>query len=146
LLACRRCFRVYRCWQYILAYRESRTPATINLQHRMAFPSSRLRAYRKSAGLSQQELAVLLGLRSQGLISQFESAAKRPGIEALIACGWMFDTPLKDIFPELHRAVERDVAARARDLMAERLRCSPKAGNSGLSQLITRLSAEPTKL
>jgi transcriptional regulator with XRE-family HTH domain len=112
----------------------------------MAFPSSRLRAYRKSTGLSQQELAVLLGLRSQGLISQFESGAKRPGVEALIACARMFDAPLKDIFPELHRGVERDLIARAKRLEIIRDRRRSGIGTDSLSSLITRLSSEPRTL
>ncbi len=103
----------------------------------MAYPC-RLRAYRKSYGLSQRELAVLLGLRSQGLIAEYETGRKRPGIEALVACALIFDQPVAALFPRFHTRVTRNVRLRAKclqDAVTHRRRARTRMH---LSDLITR--------
>lgn len=102
----------------------------------MAYPC-RLRAYRKSSGLSQRELAALLGLRSQGLIAEFETGKKHPGIKALIACELIFDRPVRAIFPRLHSTVTLEVGIRAKRLQ-ERILKRQRA-SAHLSNLITRV-------
>lgn len=106
----------------------------------MALPRCRLRAYRKSAGLSQGELATLLGLQSQGLLSELERNKKRPGIEVLIGCERIFDVPFDRIFPGIARGVQTDIALRSEDLLSKRHRRSDHRKRKALAALITRLN------
>ena len=84
----------------------------------MAPHLSRLRAYRKSAGLSQRELALLLGLRSQSVISRYELQNKCPSFETLIGCEWLFKVSARDLFPGLAVQMQNRVAGRTKRLMA----------------------------
>jgi len=80
----------------------------------------RLRAYRKSAGLSQRELALLLGLRSQSTISQLELGKRRPSLATLIACERLFGAPAQDLFLSVTAGIEARLFARARHLLTVR--------------------------
>ncbi len=88
-------------------------------QHRMAIHHCRLRKYRKSAHVSQRELALLVGLRTQGVMSEIESGRKRPGVRVALGCAIVFDAPLRDLFPGLYAEIEREVFARANRLHGE---------------------------
>jgi len=103
----------------------------------MAYPC-RLRAYRKSSGLSQRELAALLGLRSQGLIAEYETGKKHPGVKALIACALIFNRPIRMIFPRLHSTVALEISVRAKHLQAGTYRGLHPHASAKLSKLITR--------
>ena len=61
----------------------------------MAIHHSLLRKYRKSAHLSQRELARLIGLRSQGCMSEIEAGLKRPGLDAELASEVVFGARCK---------------------------------------------------
>lgn len=107
----------------------------------MAYPC-RLRAYRKSSGLSQRELAVLLGLRSQGLIAEFESGKKQPGIKALIACELVFGQPIRMIFPRLNSKVASEVHKRASLLQKGPTNQLRPRARTHLSNLISRIKSD----
>jgi transcriptional regulator with XRE-family HTH domain len=78
-----------------------------------------LRAYRKRWGLTQEELAFLLGLASQGAVSQYEGFPKRPGLEMEIAAKTIFNVSGDAIFPQVYENVEKDLLARALKLRAQ---------------------------
>jgi len=109
----------------------------------MASHPSRLRAYRKSSGLSQRELAALLGLRSQSLVAQYELARKRPGYEALASCEQVFGVPACEIFPWLTAGVERRVAGRARLLLSTKKRLMSPRARRHVEALADRLDEAP---
>lgn len=75
-----------------------------------------LRTYRKRNGLTQKEVAFLLGGATHAKISRFERSARRPNLEAAFACQAIFDTPVQDLFPAAYTAVELQVIKRARVL------------------------------
>jgi len=107
----------------------------------MAIHHSLLRKYRKSAHLSQRELAHLIGLRSQGVLSEIEAGLKRPGLDAEVASEIVFGSPFRELYPDLYAKAERDVLANARQLHGE---LAPKPSRSHtvsyLVALISRLS------
>jgi transcriptional regulator with XRE-family HTH domain len=78
----------------------------------MAKSICRIRKYRKAAHLSQFELARLLGLRSQGAMSDIESGRKRPGITIALACEIVLGLPIRELYPNVAEQVVRDVRAR----------------------------------
>jgi transcriptional regulator with XRE-family HTH domain len=107
----------------------------------MAIHHNLLRKYRKSAHLSQRELARLIGLRSQGVLSEIEAGLKRPGLDAEVASEIVFGSPLRELYPDLYAKAERDVLVNARQLHGE---LAPKPARSHatayLAALISRLS------
>lgn len=78
-----------------------------------------IRAHRKRWALTQEELAALLGLTSQGTVSQYEGTEKRPGIEILIGAKTIFNVPCREMFPRMYEDVERQLLVRAKELHAK---------------------------
>jgi transcriptional regulator with XRE-family HTH domain len=72
-----------------------------------------LRTERKRAGLSQAELAFLLGCGSGSKVSRYERFRREPGLKAALACEALFGVPTRELFAGLYDSVERDVRRRA---------------------------------
>lgn len=106
----------------------------------MALRPNRLRAHRKRAGLSQAELAALLGLRSQSVLSELELAKKRPGIGVLVGCERIFDAPSTELFPGLSEAADRAVLSRAKRFAGRIANSRNDRRRDHIAALITRLS------
>jgi transcriptional regulator with XRE-family HTH domain len=68
-----------------------------------------LRAHRKRAGLSQNELAFLLGYGSPDAISKHELFASVPPLIMALAYQTIFQVPLSELFLGLREAVEHSV-------------------------------------
>lgn len=68
-----------------------------------------VRAHRKRAGLSQLELAVILGYRNEGVISRHELFRSVPPL--LMALGYevVFQTSVSELFPGLRDTVEKAI-------------------------------------
>jgi transcriptional regulator with XRE-family HTH domain len=75
-----------------------------------------LRSYRRRWGLTQDELAALLGRKTGAVISRLEQDNRQPSLEAAYALEVIFGTAPIELFPGLHARVKRNVIARARDL------------------------------
>lgn len=109
----------------------------------MAHVPCRVRKYRKSAHLSQRELAELIGLRSQGVISDIESGGRSTSLRAAIALALVFDVTLVELFPSLHARVAQDLSDGAGKLGAHlHTRKRRAATVQHLQALVDRL-AEP---
>jgi len=89
----------------------------MDVQHRMSM--TRLRKLRKSSNLTQREVARLVGYASQRAYSDMELGLKRPALGTALACCILFETSLDHLFPALSANVERDLLARARQLLEE---------------------------
>lgn len=79
-----------------------------------------LRTYRRRSGLSQDDLAFLLGTRSGSKVSRYEHYARQPSLETAIAYEVIFQTPLRELFAGVYEKVEQRVIGRAR-LLAKKL-------------------------
>jgi transcriptional regulator with XRE-family HTH domain len=68
-----------------------------------------VRAHRKRAGLSQLELALILGYRNEGVISRHELFRSVPPL--LMALGYevVFQTSVSELFPGLRETVENAI-------------------------------------
>ena len=76
-----------------------------------------LRTYRKRAGLSQVELALLLGCQSGAKVSRYEHTARRPSLETAFAYEVVLHTSLRDLFAGMYRDVEKQTRKRAWQLL-----------------------------
>ena len=80
---------------------------------------NRLRKFRKTAHLTQREVAALIGYASQRAYSDMELGLKRPGLGTALACCVLFKISIAELFPDLTEYVERTLLARARKLKHE---------------------------
>jgi transcriptional regulator with XRE-family HTH domain len=75
-----------------------------------------LRARRKSAGLSQEEIAFLLGFHSSH-ICRYERFRRAPGFKIAIAFEVIFKEPVRVLFRGDYRAIEKSIHRRVKRLM-----------------------------
>ncbi len=72
-----------------------------------------LRTYRKRFGLTQREVALLVGMETGQIVSRHESRVRMPSIETAVAYSLLFDVPLRALFPEIYHEVEELMLRRA---------------------------------
>ncbi len=72
-----------------------------------------LKTYRRRAGLTQLELAQLLGVCDDTVVSKLERCKRMPNIQIAIGCEVIFDQPAERIFPSMCDDIEQTIAARA---------------------------------
>ena len=101
---------------------------------------SYLRTHRKRCGLTQDEVAFLLGCRTGTKVSRFERLARKPNLATALACGVVFGIPAHELFPRAHAEVEKEVAERALAL-ANRLRTGSGRETRRLRQKLASLKA-----
>ncbi|WP_428150923.1 helix-turn-helix transcriptional regulator [Brevundimonas sp.] len=70
-------------------------------------------------GLSQEELARLIGRRSHSTISRYEQRGKTPPLSILLAYEIIFGVGLKEMLPDLYGEIEDQVIARGNILWGE---------------------------
>ena len=80
-----------------------------------------LRTHRKRAGLSQDEVAYLLGCRSGAKVSRYERFARHPTLQTALAYEAIFGVAVRELFVGLFQKVERPIVKRAR-LLAQKLK------------------------
>lgn len=80
---------------------------------------SYLKAYRQRSGLSQLELAQLLGFASVANISRYENFERVPHLEKALALEMIFDASAGELFPLVTEKVSNDLIYRVEALRAE---------------------------
>ena len=65
-----------------------------------------LRRHRRAWGLTQRELASLVGLKSHAHLSRIEYGKRPPSLEAALACQVIFGIPPDALFPHVYNFVE----------------------------------------
>src|SRR5713101_8454560 len=79
-------------------------------------PVNYLRSYRLRSGLSQGELAHLLGWKRAEVISRIEKKQRPPTLKLVIACFILFGAPAAELFPDISASIDADVMARVWDM------------------------------
>jgi transcriptional regulator with XRE-family HTH domain len=77
-----------------------------------------LRMHRKRAGLSQDDVAFLLGGRSGTRISRYERFRCRPTLDTALAFEAVYRVPAHQLFSGLRDRIRQDVGRRAQTLAA----------------------------
>jgi transcriptional regulator with XRE-family HTH domain len=81
--------------------------------HMPAKSSNHIRSARRRAGLSQEDLAALLGSRVLA-VSRYENAWRLPPLQVALACEAVFGVPVAELFPDAFAQTAREVRRRAR--------------------------------
>lgn len=66
-----------------------------------------LRSHRKRTGLSQDDVAFLLGCQSGTKVSRYERFVRQPSLETVFACEVIFGVPARELFAGIFQKVER---------------------------------------
>jgi transcriptional regulator with XRE-family HTH domain len=77
---------------------------------------SYLRPLRRRWGLTQKELAFLIGGESGAIVSRLEQLQRTPTLATVIACEIIFGVGHIEIFPEAYTEIRGAVMARANEL------------------------------
>ncbi len=88
-----------------------------------------LRTHRRVWGLTQQELAALLGFQSAAHVSRIENGKRAPTVESALACQVIFGIPPSAMFPHAYDLVEERVI---RDVYRRHLALSDTTSPSAL--------------
>lgn len=98
----------------------------------------RLKGKRKGWGLTQNELATLLGCRSGNHVSRVERALRRPSVRFLIASHILFGRSVEHLFKSLYDLVEEHVIREAY-LFHERLVADDSPQSERKRKLLTQV-------
>src|ERR1700724_2657954 len=71
-----------------------------------------LRTYRKRSGLTQGEVAFLLGCKDAGQVSRYERRHRLPTLRTALACASILRVPLETLFAGVQREVDREASER----------------------------------
>ena len=75
-----------------------------------------LKMHRKKAGLSQRELALLLGYRDQGQVSRHERSRTAPPLGAALGYEAVFKISVSELFPGLYAAVSKEIETKLAEM------------------------------
>ena len=84
-----------------------------------------LRTYRKRSGLSQDEVAYLLGCQNGTKVSRYERFSRKPSLETLFAYEVVFGAPARELFAGVYQKVEKKMLSRAQLLTRKLNRATP---------------------
>ena len=94
-----------------------------------------LRSHRKRSGLTQRELAELLGYSNKSPVGRHETATGIPTLGIALAYEAIFRVPISQLFPELYRTIEPSVEARLTAMEASlRLKSAKGRGSRAVAQ------------
>jgi transcriptional regulator with XRE-family HTH domain len=113
--------------------------------------TKRLKTYvrpaRRRSGLTQRELAFLVGVKDGAAVSRMERLKRVPSLLWTRACALVFDIPAAQLFPQMFREIHEVVRRRANDLYEE-LQGNPSKATrlklDFLEELLARLDREPS--
>lgn len=99
-----------------------------------------LRANRKRLALSQEDVAFLLGKEGGAKVSRYERFAREPNLETALACELIFQRAVCELFSGLYQRIEREVAARAKILVAKTAQEKPSRHTTRKQQTLKALA------
>lgn len=108
-----------------------------------------LRAHRKRLGLSQKDIAYLLGSGCGAKVCRYERFTREPSLETALAYEAIFQRPFRELFSGPYQKIEKEVAARAKGLAERTKRQKPSRQNTRkcqtLKDMVSRLIKKPHK-
>src|SRR6266851_1347618 len=89
-----------------------------------------LRAYRKRSGLSQSEVAYLLGCKNGAQVSRYERRRHMPPLRTALAFQAALDAPISELYAGTYESVTKKVRSRAKSLSVELQARDPQRGRN----------------
>ena len=107
--------------------------------------SNYLLSNRKRLGLSQDEVAFLLGAQSGSKVSRYEKFAREPSLATALAFEAIFQKPASELFAGLYQKVDGEVAGRAKALAHRTVYQKPTRENAHKRQTLASIAAQSEK-
>jgi transcriptional regulator with XRE-family HTH domain len=101
-----------------------------------------LKTYRKHSGLTQEEVAFLMGCRDGGKISRHERLSREPSLKTALSFEAVFCAPASELFSGTFEKVAEEVIERARRLHENLSRRPPTPRTLRKLQALERIIAE----
>jgi transcriptional regulator with XRE-family HTH domain len=98
-----------------------------------------LRAHRKRLGLSQTDVAYLLGAESGAKVCRYERFNRLPGLETILAYCAIFGRTPSELFAGLHDRIEYEIARRAETLLEKARKEKATSENLRKQKTLTQL-------
>ena len=92
-----------------------------------------LRAQRRKSGLSQNEVAFLLGRINGAQVSRYEKRRTLPSVETALACEVIFGIPVAELFAGVRDSIGKDVAKRRQELTSTLRTKTPKGSKAQMA-------------
>jgi len=89
-----------------------------------------LRAQRRKSGLSQSEVAFLLGRMNGAQVSRYEKRRRLPSVETALACEAIFGVPVAELFAGVRDSIGKDIERRRKELSSKLQAKSPKGSEA----------------
>ena len=96
-----------------------------------------LRAFRKKSGLTQRDVAFLLGCQNGAQVSRYEKRRRLPPLQTALACEAVFGIPVAELFAGLRERVGREIEKRLLEL---RSRLQTKTSKGSETRVIAQKS------
>jgi transcriptional regulator with XRE-family HTH domain len=84
-----------------------------------------LKMHRRLRGLSQEEMAYLLGCKSPAKVSRYENCDRLPTLKTVLAYEYIFKVPVTELFAGIYQEVEKEVPKRAAQLYSKLQNAQP---------------------
>ncbi len=81
-----------------------------------------LRTHRKRLGLSQRDVAFLLGSKDGAHVCRCERSAQTPNLRTLLAYEILFQTPIRELYDGVRCELEEEIVERAELLLDQLIR------------------------
>lgn len=101
-----------------------------------------LRAYRKRAAMSQDDVAFLMGNKNGSKVCRNERYVREPSLETAFAYEVIYQQPARELFGGLYHRIEDEVAARARTLTSQTDLRKPGQRTTRRRQILTSIAAK----
>ena len=88
-----------------------------------------LKAHRKHSGLSQDEVAFLLGVANGAKVSRYEKRRRLPPLKTALACEAIFGVPVAELFAGVREDIRKDIDKR-RAALKTRLEAATPDGSA----------------
>jgi transcriptional regulator with XRE-family HTH domain len=103
-----------------------------------------LRTYRKRFGLSQKELAFLLGFKSGAQVSRSERFQQVPNLQTALAFQAVFGVPVAELFAGIYEQAEKETSKRARLLIRKMQGAAVDQAASRKAELLRAIAITPS--
>jgi len=80
-----------------------------------------LRKYRKARGLTQKEVSLILGLKSEGIVSRWEVGRSLPRTLNVLKLAILYRTMADALFIDLRRALQGDVLKAEKGVLHQKI-------------------------
>lgn len=102
-----------------------------------------LRSHRKRFGLSQKDLAFLLGVKNRDKVSRYELYKRLPNLQTALALQALFGTPVAELFAGIYEQVEKETSKRARILSGKMEGAKENKSDSRKAELLRAIAITP---